>query len=86
MALRKWRVRFTATLACIALAFTLGDRCAIDKPPLVDEVCPKVVIRGKDFFVPEHYPYKASGKTPPPMTPPPTYNPPLRCFQSSGDL
>ena len=50
VALRKWRVQFTATLACIVLAFALGDRRAVDKPPLVDEVCPKVVIRGKDFL------------------------------------
>ena len=43
VALRKWRVQFTATLACIVLAFALDDRCAVDKPPLVDEVRPKVV-------------------------------------------
>ena len=49
MALRKWRVQFTVTLACIQLA--LGDRCAVNKLPLVDEVCPKVVIRGKEFLV-----------------------------------
>ena len=58
MALRKWRVQFAATLACIVLAFALRDRCAVDKPPLVDEVCPKVVIRGQEFFVLEHYPKK----------------------------
>ena len=52
MALRKWRVQFAATLACIVLAFALGDRCAVDKQPLVDEVRPKVVIRGKEIFVP----------------------------------
>ena len=62
MALRKWSVQFTATLACIVLAFALGDRCAVDKPPLVDEVRPKVVICGKDFFVLEHYPKDASGR------------------------
>ena len=62
MALRKWRVQFTATVACIVLAFALGDRCAVDKPRLVDEVRPKVVIRGKEFFVPEHYPKDAPGR------------------------
>ena len=62
VALRKWRVQFTATLACIVLAFALGDRCAVGKPPLVDEVRPKVVIRGKEFFVPDHYPQNASGR------------------------
>ena len=45
-----------------ALAFALGDRLVVDKPPSVDEVRPKVVIRGKEFFVPEHYPKDASGK------------------------
>ena len=58
MALRKWRVHFTATLACIVLAFALGERCAVDKAPLRDEVRPKVVICSKDFFGPEHYPKK----------------------------
>ena len=62
VALRNWRVQFTATLACIALVFTLGDRLVVDKPPSVDEVRPKVVIRGKEFFVPEHYPKDAFGK------------------------
>ena len=62
MALRNWRVQVAATLACIVLAFTLGDRLVVDKPPFVDEVGPKVVIRGKEFFVPEHYPKDASGK------------------------
>ena len=62
MALHKWRVQFTATLASIVLAFTLGDWCAVDKPPLVDEVRPKVVIRGQEFFVLEHYPKDASGR------------------------
>ena len=62
VALRNWRVQFTATLACIVLAFALGDRLVVDKPPSVDEVRPKVVIRGKEFFVPEHYPKDASGK------------------------
>ena len=52
VALRKWSVQFIATLACIVLVFTLGDWCAVDKPPLVDEVRSKVVIRGKEFFVP----------------------------------
>ena len=47
VALRNWRVQFTATLACIVLAFSLGDRLVVDKPPSVDEVRPKVVIRGK---------------------------------------
>ena len=51
VALRKWRVQFTATLACIVLAFALDDHCAVDKLLLVDEVRPKVVIRGKEFFV-----------------------------------
>ena len=49
MALRNWRVQFTATLACIVLAFALGDRLLFDQPPSVDEVRPKVVIRGKEF-------------------------------------
>ena len=62
MALRNWRVQFTATLACIVLAFALGDRLVVDKPPCVDEVRPKVAIRGKEFFVPEHYPKDASRK------------------------
>ena len=62
MALHKRRVQFTATLVCIVLAFTLGDRCAVDKPPLVDEVRPKVVICGQEIFVPEHYPKDASGR------------------------
>ena len=62
VALRKWRVHFTATLACIVLAFTLDDRFVVGKPPFVDEVRPKVVIRGKDLFVPEHYPKNASGR------------------------
>ena len=31
----------------------LGDRCAVDKPPLVNEVRPKLVIRGKELFVSE---------------------------------
>ena len=60
MALRKLNGHFSATLACIVLAcivlaFALGDRCAVDKPHLVEEVRPKVVIHGKDLFVPEHY-------------------------------
>ena len=46
----------------IVLAFALGDRRAVDKPPLVDEVRPKVVIRGTEFFVPEHYPKDAYGR------------------------
>ena len=62
VALRNWRVQFTATLACIVLAFALGDRLVVDKLPFVDEVRPKVVIRGKEFFVPKHYPKDASGK------------------------
>ena len=62
MALRKWRVQFTATLACIVLAFALGDQLVVDKPPSIDEVRPKVVIRGEEFFVPEHYPKDAPGK------------------------
>ena len=62
MALCNWSVQFTATLACIALAFALGDRLVVDKPPSVDEVRPKVVICGKEFFVPEHSPKDASGK------------------------
>ena len=62
MALHKWRVQFTATLACIGLAFALGDRCAVDKPPFGDVVRPKVVIRGKEFFVPRHYSQTASGR------------------------
>ena len=58
-------MQFTATLACIVLAFALGDRLLVDKPPSVDEVRPKVVIRGKEFFVPfvlEDYPKDAFGK------------------------
>ena len=35
---------------------------AVDKLPLVDEVLPKVVIRGTEFFVLEHYPKDASGR------------------------
>ena len=62
MALRNWRVQFTATLACIVLALTLGDRLVVDKPPSVDDVRPKVVIHGKEFFVPEHYPKDVSRK------------------------
>ena len=62
MGLRNWRVQFIATLACIVLAFALGDRLLVDKPPSVDEVRPKVVIRGKEFFVPEDFPQGASGK------------------------
>ena len=62
VALRNWRVQFTATLACIVLAFALGERLVVDKPPSVDEVRPKVVIRGQEFFVPEHYPKDARGK------------------------
>ena len=62
MAFRKWRAQFTATLACIVLAFALGDRCVVDKLPLVDEGRPKVVIRGEEFFVPEHDPKDASGR------------------------
>ena len=62
MALRKWRVQFTATLACIVLAFALGDWHAVGKLPSVDEVRPKVVIRGKEFFVPGHYPKDDSGR------------------------
>ena len=62
MALRNWRAQFTATLACIVLAFALGDRLVVDKPPSADEVCPKVVICGKEFFVPEHYLKDAFGK------------------------
>ena len=34
----------------------------VDKPPSVDEVRPKVVIRGKESFVLEHYPKDASGR------------------------
>ena len=56
--LRKWRVQFTATLACIVLAFELGEWCAVDKPPLVDDVRPKVVIRGKEFFCSRALPQK----------------------------
>ena len=62
MALRNWRVHFIAPPACIVLAFTLGDRLLVDKPPSVDEVCTKVVIHGKDFFVPKHHPKAASSK------------------------
>ena len=40
----------------------LGDRLVVDKPPSVDEVRAKVVIRGQEFFVPEHYPKDAFGK------------------------
>ena len=62
MALRNWRVQFTATLACIVLVSALGDRLLVDKLPSVDEVRPKVVIHGEEFFVPAHYPKDASGK------------------------
>ena len=62
MALRNFRVQFTATLSCIILAFALGDRLVVDKPPFVDEARPKVVIRGKGFFVLEFYPKDASRK------------------------
>ena len=62
VALRNLRVQFTATRACIVLAFALFERLVVDEPPSVDEVCPKVVIRGKEFFVPEHCPNDASGK------------------------
>ena len=62
VALRNWRVQFTATLACIVLAFAFGDRVVVDKPPSVDELRPKVVIRGKEFSFLEHYPKDASGK------------------------
>ena len=50
------------TFACIVLAFTLGDRLAVDKPPSVHEVRPKVVIHGKEFLVLEHYPKDAFGR------------------------
>ena len=46
----------------MVLAFALGDRLLVDKPPSVDEVRPKVVIRGKEFFLPGHNPKVASGK------------------------
>ena len=62
VALRNWRVQFTTTLACNVLAFALGDQLVANKPPSVDEVRPKVVIRAKEFFVPEHCPKDASGK------------------------
>ena len=62
VALRNRRVQFTPTLACIALAFSFGDQLVIDKPPSVNEVRPKVLIRGQEFFVPQHYPKDASGK------------------------
>ena len=55
-------MQFTAILASNVLAFSLGDRLVVDKPPSVDEVRPKVVIRGKEFFVPKHYPKDAYGK------------------------
>ena len=48
--------RVTRTLACIALAFALGDRLLVDKPPSIDEVRPKVVIRRQEFYVIQHYP------------------------------
>ena len=56
MGLRKWKVQLSATIACTALAFALGDPTTVGEPPSVDEVRPKVVIRGKEFFVPECYP------------------------------
>ena len=62
MALRNSRVQFTASLACIVLAFALGDRLVVEKPPSVDEVRPKVVSCGKEFFVPQHDPQNASGR------------------------
>ena len=55
-------MQFTTTLACIVLAFALGDRLVVDKPPSVDEVRPKVVIRAKEFVVPEHHPKRGFGK------------------------
>ena len=62
MALRNRIMQFAATLTCILLVFTLGDRLVVDKPLSVDEVRPKEVIHGKEFFVPDHYPKHASGK------------------------
>ena len=62
MALRKWRVQFIATLACIVLAMALSDWPAVERPPSVDEVRPKVVIRGKEFFVSEQSPKDAFGR------------------------
>ena len=50
------RVQFTATLACFGLAFTLGGRLVVNKPPSVDEVNPKVAIVAKDSFVPHYCP------------------------------
>ena len=47
----------------VKLSFVaLGDRLVVDKPPSVDEVDPKVVIRDKEFFVPQHYPKDASSR------------------------
>ena len=62
VAMRNWGVQFTATLTCIVLAVALGDRLVVDKPPFVDEVRPKVVIRGQECFVPRQYPKHASAK------------------------
>ena len=62
MAWRKWKVPFATILACMVLAFVLGDRRAVDKPPLVNGLRPKVVSRGKEFFVLEHYPKDALGR------------------------
>ena len=66
---RLWLLREIAQAALhhcdfahIVLAFTVGDQPAVDKPPSVDEVRPKVVIRGNDFFVLEHYPKDACGR------------------------
>ena len=55
-------LQFTATLVCTVLVFALGDWLVADQPPSVDEVRPKVVICGKEFFVTRHYPKDASGK------------------------
>ena len=62
MALHNWRVQVITTVACIVSAFALGDRLVVDKPPFVDQVRPRVVIHGKELFVPEHYPTHAFGK------------------------
>ena len=44
-------MQFNATLTYMVLAFVLHDTSMVDKLPWVDEVHPKVVICGINFFV-----------------------------------
>ena len=60
--LHQWKVQPCAAIACTAFALALGESATVAKPPSTDEVRPKVVIRGKEFFVPERYPKGASGR------------------------